>query len=188
MVETGMQPEAAAYTLEMLATSITRRPLLGEVIDLVTTGPPSTVNGSRDTGVVVSELFRKAQKSVLVAGYAVYQGQRVFQSLAERMSEHPDVKVKMFLDIQRGPGDTTSEAELVRRFAHRFKTSEWPMGKPLPEIFYDPRAMAEDRRRRAVLHAKCVVIDDEEVFVSSANFTQAAQERMSKWDCCFIPP
>ena len=30
---------------------------------------------------------------------------------------------------------------------------------------------------RAVLHAKCVVIDGRIAFVSSANFTEAAQER-----------
>lgn len=32
-------------------------------------------------------------------------------------------------------------------------------------------------RLRAVLHAKCVVIDGRTAFVSSTNFTQAAQER-----------
>jgi len=34
-----------------------------------------------------------------------------------------------------------------------------------------------DAKRKAVLHAKCVVIDGRTAFVSSANFTEAAQER-----------
>ncbi len=51
------------------------------------------------------------------------------------------------------------------------------MGKPCPEVFYDPRALSIDRTKRAALHAKCVVGDGRDVFVSSANFTEAAQER-----------
>jgi phosphatidylserine/phosphatidylglycerophosphate/cardiolipin synthase-like enzyme len=31
--------------------------------------------------------------------------------------------------------------------------------------------------KRASLHAKCVVVDEQMAFVSSANFTEAAQER-----------
>jgi phosphatidylserine/phosphatidylglycerophosphate/cardiolipin synthase-like enzyme len=34
-----------------------------------------------------------------------------------------------------------------------------------------------DLDKRACLHAKCIVVDGESVFVSSANFTEAAQER-----------
>jgi phosphatidylserine/phosphatidylglycerophosphate/cardiolipin synthase-like enzyme len=83
----------------------------------------------------------------------------------------------MFLDIQRKPGDTSSAAELVRRFAHRFQSDEWPTGSPTPEVFYDPRALSFDRVKRVALHAKCVVADGRDVFVSSANFTEAAQER-----------
>ena len=51
------------------------------------------------------------------------------------------------------------------------------MGQACPEVFYDPRAISADRYSRAALHAKCVVIDCRDVFVSSANFTEAAQER-----------
>jgi phosphatidylserine/phosphatidylglycerophosphate/cardiolipin synthase-like enzyme len=34
-----------------------------------------------------------------------------------------------------------------------------------------------DDEKRACLHAKCIVVDGEAVFISSANFTEAAQER-----------
>ena len=143
----------------------------------VLTGPQVAGAEHRDTSVVVSELFRKAEESILIAGYAVYQGPRVFHALADRMVERPALKVRMFLDIQRKPGDTSTSAELVRRFAHRFQTEEWPSRRPCPEVFYDPRALSPDRTKRAALHAKCVVADGRDVFVSSANFTEAAQER-----------
>jgi hypothetical protein len=82
----------------------------------------------------------------------------------------------MFLDIQRKQGDTSAASEIVGRFAHRFRT-QWPADRPLPEVFYDPRSLAADPRACAALHAKCIVVDSFEVFVSSTNFTEAAQER-----------
>ena len=47
----------------------------------------------------------------------------------------------------------------------------------MPEIYFDPRSLATDGKPKAVLHAKCVVVDGKTSFVSSANFTEAAQER-----------
>ena len=143
----------------------------------MTTGPEAPGISNRDTSVVVRELFAHAQQSVLVAGYAVYQGQRVFQALADRMAELPELTVRMFLDIQRGQGDTSSAREIARRFADCFRTKQWPEEKRLPEVFYDPRALETDSQKKACLHAKCIVVDRKELFVSSANFTEASQER-----------
>jgi hypothetical protein len=69
------------------------------------------------------ELFASARRSVLVAGYAVYQGREVFRALADRMAELPELNVRMFLDVQRGPGDTSMASEVVKRFADRFTGS-----------------------------------------------------------------
>jgi len=83
----------------------------------------------------------------------------------------------MYLDIQRRPGDTTIENDLVYRFRHAFQEEQWPGGKRLPEVYYDPRGTTLDRSKAASLHSKCIVIDNKEVFVSSANFTETAQQR-----------
>jgi phosphatidylserine/phosphatidylglycerophosphate/cardiolipin synthase-like enzyme len=40
-----------------------------------------------------------------------------------------------------------------------------------------PRSVADEEPVRSSLHAKCVVVDAERVFVSSANFTEAGQQR-----------
>ena len=93
------------------------------------------------------------------------------------MQELPQLKVRMFLDVQRGAGDTSAASELVHRFAHRFRAQQWPPDRPLPQLYYDPRSLELDADKRACLHAKCVVVDGEAVFISSANFTEAAQER-----------
>ncbi|TMQ33925.1 MAG: hypothetical protein E6K70_10465 [Planctomycetota bacterium] len=61
--------------------------------------------------------------------------------------------------------------------AIRFRNREWPKDSRLPEVYFDPRSLALDPKKRACMHAKCIVIDRKTVFVSSANFTEAAQER-----------
>lgn len=175
--ENGFGPEQVAVALDLLRMERRERPLFEDVVELVTTGPDVSGISNRDTSVVVRELFANACESVLVAGYAIYQGRRVFQTLADRMLEIPQLKVRMFLDIQRGQGDTTAERELIRRFAERFRSHQWPKDRPLPEVFFDPRSLELETDRRACLHAKCVVIDNKEVFISSANFTEAAQQR-----------
>jgi phosphatidylserine/phosphatidylglycerophosphate/cardiolipin synthase-like enzyme len=177
LADSGMPATAIARTLELLAAACESRPPLEDVIDLVTTGPEVRSVTNRDTSVVVRELFHRAEESVLVAGYAVYQGQRVFQALADRMLERSNLKVRMFLEIQRKQGDTSAASELIGRFTHRFRTAQWPADRPLPEVYYDPRSLATDRKTCAALHAKVIVVDGFEVFVSSANFTEAAQER-----------
>ncbi len=173
----GFEASQAAVALDLIRADRQARPRVEDVLELVTSGPEVPGIAHRDTSVVVRELFANARETVLVAGYAVYQGQRVFQALADRMVEVPGLAVRLFLDIQRGHGDTTSAPELIRRFAARFRTDQWPKDRPLPEVFYDPRSLETEPERRASLHAKCVVVDGNEVFVSSANFTEAAQTK-----------
>lgn len=145
-------------------------------VELVWTGPEVGPTASRDTAVVVRELFDRAERSVLLAGFAIYDGRHIFNRLAVRMDQNANLEVKMFLNVSRVPGDVRSEADIVREFASRFAENHWP-GRRFPELHYDPRALSLDPTKRAVLHAKCVVVDDRWFFITSANFTEAAQER-----------
>lgn len=173
----GFTTSQIAATLDLLIADRRERPRVGDVVQLVTTGPEVDGIANRDTSVVVRDLFANATRDVLVAGYAIYQGQRVFQALADRMQQMPNLKVRLFLDIRRPQGDSTTAADLIRRFSDRFTQTQWPAQRPLPKVFFDPRSLDTDQRRRASLHAKCVVVDYRDVFVSSANFTEAAHER-----------
>ena len=47
----------------------------------------------------------------------------------------------------------------------------------LPELYYDPRSLDLEAVKRSSLHAKCIVVDRRVALVTSANFTEAAQER-----------
>jgi len=172
--EQGLRSEHLSGFLEAIAADRAARAGAADQIDLVWTGPEAPGSVLRDTGVVVRELFSSARQSVLVAGYAVYQGSEVFRELANNMDRNPSLQVRMFLNVSRGQSDTSVDVEVLQRFAARFKTSEWP-GKRFPEVFYDPRSLAMEPRLRASLHAKCVVVDRTDAFISSANFTEAAQ-------------
>jgi phosphatidylserine/phosphatidylglycerophosphate/cardiolipin synthase-like enzyme len=172
-----MSSDALANCLEIAADALASRPQLDELVDLVTTGPDAGGIANRSTAVVVSDLFRNAQESVLIAGYAVYQGQKVFQALAERMKEIPALQVRMFLDVARRQGDTSSAEALISKFVHQFKSGQWPNGMPLPQVYCCKRFLGDVNGKFASLHAKCTVVDNQRVFVSSANFTEAAQQR-----------
>lgn len=61
------------------------------------------------------------------------------------------------------------------RFADRFWGTDWP-GSLQPSVYYDPRSLKPEGPE-GILHAKAVVTDEESLFVTSANLTEAALER-----------
>lgn len=172
----GLRPAHLVLVLDTIVQTRAREAPEGKGVDLVWSGPAAKGLANRDTGSVLRELFNSAEDEVLLAGYAVYQGRDVFRALAERMDLRPALRIRMFLDIQRHLGDDAPPQVLLAEFARRFRTKEWP-GVRLPEVFHDPRSLALDTDKRSSLHAKCVVVDRRVAFVSSANFTEAAQER-----------
>ena len=170
----GLTAPQIAYTLRLLAREREARRAARDDIELVWTGPEVGVGQSRDTQVVIRELFAGATRGVLIASYRIYQWAEVFGALAARMEARPDLAVRMYLHVDPpNPGET--EAAALGRFAQEFRAS-WPTQR-LPEVFYDPRTMRPAPSGRASLHAKCVVVDGRRVLVTSANFTQAAQLR-----------
>jgi phosphatidylserine/phosphatidylglycerophosphate/cardiolipin synthase-like enzyme len=144
-------------------------------LELVWTGPERDATATRDTAVVVRELFQSAQRDVLVAGYALFNARPIFEPLADQMQARPSLRVRLFLNIARGD-DMRSDDEITADFTRRFRTQHWPAGR-LPEVYFDPRSLDRRADHRAVMHAKCVQVDDSRSFVTSANLTEAAQVR-----------
>jgi phosphatidylserine/phosphatidylglycerophosphate/cardiolipin synthase-like enzyme len=124
---------------------------------------------------VYEELLGGAERSIWASTYAFFDGPKAFEVLARHMDSTPALRVTLLLNIQRQRNDTTASEQLVRRFADHFWKSDWP-GLSRPKVFYDPRAL-DFEGPGGVLHAKAVVADDEAVFVTSANLTQAAFEK-----------
>jgi phosphatidylserine/phosphatidylglycerophosphate/cardiolipin synthase-like enzyme len=167
----GISGPAAAAWIRIVdeATSRTPRP------DLVWSGPEVPGLHARDTRRVYEELLGSAERSVWASTYAFFDGPKAFEVLSRRMDARPELCVTLLLNIQRRRSDTTAADQLVRRFADRFWATDWP-GSRRPSVFYDPRAL-EMEGPTGVLHAKAVVVDDEAIFVTSANLTEAALDR-----------
>lgn len=175
----GVHNNHIAYTLHLIAAERGASQVVRDRVELVWTGPEVTGSQSRDTSVVARELFSTAKQSVLISSFAIDRREKaraLFQVLAERMDTNPQLQVKMFLNVQRPYGNDESEVALLRKFANTFCQDIWT-GERLPEVFHDLRALAIGNESKACLHAKCIVVDEERVLVTSANFTQAAHER-----------
>jgi phosphatidylserine/phosphatidylglycerophosphate/cardiolipin synthase-like enzyme len=168
--------QATAVFLDAIAAEKQRADELARAVDLVWTGPEVAGMQNRDTGAVTRELFSSATESVLIAGYAIYQGNDLFATLARRMEALPDLRVRFVVDIPREFGDTTFGPDLVYRYAANFKSNNWP-GSRLPEVLYDPRSLELDPKKRSSMHAKVLVVDKKVALITSANFTQAAQTK-----------
>jgi phosphatidylserine/phosphatidylglycerophosphate/cardiolipin synthase-like enzyme len=167
----GVKGPAAAIWLRTIARAAARTPKP----DLVWSGPEVPALYARDTRRVYEELLGSAERSIWASTYAFFDGPKVFEVLARRMEARPTLHVTLLLNIQRKVGDNTASEQLVRRFANHFWKSDWPSSSH-PNVFYDPRAL-DLEGPGGVLHAKAVVADDETVFVTSANLTEAALDR-----------
>ncbi len=143
--------------------------------DLVWSGPEVPGLHVRRTRDAFDQLLAGATRSLWISTYAYFDGPRAFQLLARRMDACPGLRVTLLLNIQRKRGDPAPADQLVRSFADRLWKEDWP-GQARPTVFYDPRAL-DPERPSGVLHAKAVVADDEAVFVTSANLTEAAFDR-----------
>ena len=167
----GVTGRAAAAWLRAVEQARARVP----APDLVWSGPEVPGLHARDTRRVYEELLGSAERSVWASTYAFFDGPRAFATLAGRMDAIPRLQITLLLNIQRRRGDTTAPDQLVRRFADRFWTTDWP-GEARPRVYFDPRSLEPDGPA-GVLHAKAAIADDEAVFMTSANLTDAAFDR-----------
>jgi hypothetical protein len=164
-------------------------------LTLVWTGDDPRLSHSRHTKIYLPQLFARARKHVLIAGYAFDQGGQFFESLHGVMSEY-GVLVQLFVDIsqllerlkqvarQQGRdfgvlskplqscSDPLSKGNAtVALFFHLL----WPFAGVRPQVFFDPRTA--NQCSLVSMHAKCVVVDHRVSLVTSANFTERGQTR-----------
>jgi phosphatidylserine/phosphatidylglycerophosphate/cardiolipin synthase-like enzyme len=171
----GMTPRQMAIVVRGIAEAHEHVPKPSSLFDLVLSGPDLPGVPMADTAAVVHTMLSQASREVLLVGYAVYNGKKLFEPLARRMAEVPTLSVTLCLDIARVPNDANPSADIVAKFAREFRSRHWPWER-LPELYYDPRSL-EQGAARASLHAKCVIVDRERALITSANFTDAAQRK-----------
>lgn len=150
----------------------------GPAIDLVWTGPEGPQARTRDTMVVVAELFHRAKRRVLVSTYNLHEAASIFAPLASQMDRSPSLQVRLITNLGTRWSEAKSrnaEAEWRTAFKEKFPREHWSGGR-MPEVYYDPRPFSS-KSEWGMVHAKCIVIDGEEAFVTSANISETAQSR-----------
>ena len=74
--DSGSTISGIAETLDILANAIEGRPAIEDLVDLVATGPEISSTSNRDASAVVGDLFRQAERSVIVVGMQSIRGLR----------------------------------------------------------------------------------------------------------------
>jgi len=176
LVKAGMTYQHTASFVEAIADATEGAVDPGKILELVISGPDVPGVPTSDTAATMRTLIAEATQQILLVGYAVHHVRDLFEPLAVKMASNKSLQVLFCLDISRRHGDTSLESEIVRRFCRDFRDKHWPWPK-LPRLYYDPRSLSEHSEQHSSLHAKCVVADRRVALITSANFTQAAQQR-----------
>lgn len=169
----GLSKDALALVVEAVLSS--KENALPDAEDLVLSGPEIPSIPTSDTATTLFKLFQQAEKEVIMAGYAFFNGREIFRPLAERMADLPGLEVVLCLDLMSKPTDTTLPVEKVKRFREKFFREQWPWPAK-PRLFYYPPNLLSGPEK-ASMHAKSVIVDGQTALITSANFTPAAQQR-----------
>jgi hypothetical protein len=172
----GFTPSTLGVLLESMIAAREESADPADFFDLVLSGPDIPGIPVSDTSAVLHRLIESANERIELIGYAIHNGKILFERLAARMTECPSLSVHFCVDISRPRNDTSLDSEIVRRYARQFWEKQWPW-IPRPRLFYDPRSLSTDLSSRSALHAKCLIVDGITAFITSANFTMAAQSR-----------
>ncbi len=162
---------------------------------LVWSGDDPLSSHARHTRVLLPELFARARKHVLVAGYSFDRPEELFAPLSEVMKAH-GVTATFFVDVGQLEErlrqtarrekkswhslamplrSTTTAEERGKAIVDLFFQLMWPFDGPRPTVYFDPRTALKNPT--VSLHAKCVVIDHALALITSANFTARGQNR-----------
>ena len=171
-----LRPEGC---LELLAQSLEATKPLSAELEIVTSGTEDSAADTRRTAIVMENLFREAQHTILISGYNIWDGKELLAPLTNRLRENPEIEVEFYLNISTSP----------EAFLCNFKRNHWPADLPVPPIYYHPASLLPSGDpNKAVLHSKCVIIDSQKVFLTSANLTEAAQSRNIELGVLFCDP
>jgi phosphatidylserine/phosphatidylglycerophosphate/cardiolipin synthase-like enzyme len=172
----GFTPCTLAVTLEALAEDAAARQRALDQIQLVWTSPDEEGPNVRDTSVVVRQLLSEARQSLWISTYSVFNGHEVFLPIQEAWLFRPQLEVVLILNVPPDDKNGLYEDAAVDKCAKAFWKYHWPWSRK-PAVFYDRRGPEEYRDLPACQHAKCILVDGATAFITSANFTESAQER-----------
>jgi cardiolipin synthase len=134
-------------------------------VELVWTGPSGMNMGMRNTEQVILEMIRSARQSIYVVTFAAYRVGALVEALAGAVAR--GVRVSFILEDKDESDGKVSLSALPALSVTGLSAARvyvWP---------FEQRARNE-RGQHGTLHAKCVLVDSQRLFVSSANLTEFA--------------
>ncbi len=145
---------ASVVRLCLQALRIQHVEVLPKLVDaeLVATLPPDAPGLAQPTQRTVHEMIERAAKQIILLGYELTDRELILLLAAA---------------AQRGV-DVIMICDRERRAAARIQ-AVWPAGARLPRIFHDRER--RDAPPHASMHAKCLLVDKNDLLVTSANFT-----------------
>jgi cardiolipin synthase A/B len=175
MTQADAPPAAVGYAI-LAATQMSAYHRQRQRLDLLWTGPETTVIPTRRNDQALLDVIGAARETLYLVSFAVYQIEGIQTAVAQALDR--GVQVHLFLELPQRNGETgqvgynTLQAFGVE-LALRCWVYEWAMAKRPFRLVWDAPRQTQ-KKRYAALHAKLAVADDAQLFISSANLTEYA--------------
>ena len=92
-VQQGMAPKHIAILAEAIAQCSERAAAPQSLFELVLSGPEVPGVPTADTAATIQTLIEHAETEIVLVGYAVHNGKKLFKRLAERLDAAPTLRV-----------------------------------------------------------------------------------------------
>ena len=128
----------------------------------------TTPDGESDqTKIVLNDLFYRAKKSITIIGYLMMNDS--ITDIFEMIKKNPQIKklkIKFIFNTAEAPQKLGKKYPSIKEIIR----SNWEKDIPFPTIY-------SYKEKNGSLHAKAVIIDSNEILITSANMSGRAMER-----------
>lgn len=174
--ERDLSPAASIAIIEAILQTREGSSNLALSQTLVVTGPVIENTEMLKTGSRLIEVVQHARRELMLATFALYQGDQILAPIHQAMVQNPGLDVTLILNVPRKYGDTTLTEQVIEAYQRDFLTKHWPW-EIRPKVYHFPASLHLKASERASMHCKFVLADEERCFITSANFTLAAQTK-----------
>ena len=174
--ERELSPAASIAIIEAILETREGSSNLALAQTLVVTGPVVENTEILKTGSRFIEVVQHAKRELMLATFALYQGEQILAPIHQAMVQNRGLDVTLILNVSRKYGDTTLTEEVIEAYRRDFLTKHWPW-ELRPKVYHFPASLHLKASERAAMHCKFVLADEERCFITSANFTEAAQTK-----------
>ncbi|MEZ0375495.1 MAG: DISARM system phospholipase D-like protein DrmC [Candidatus Sericytochromatia bacterium] len=170
--EGSVTPEALALALET-SSRVADHFVRTQSVELVWTGPRSGVP-TRQTGQVVREVIRSARQNLWIMSFTIRDIAELKSTLDQALAQ--GLSIRLVIEHKQEADGTTMEAKSRQALAEIGLD-----GHPGLICYIWPPFQRREQRRRDqqiyladALHAKCLLADQQKLFITSANLTRSA--------------